>query len=75
MKGAGVGSGSGAGLDREQREKEEGARVARQRGMLRVVGELELVAIVRGKGAVGELSWGILKELVSHHPRHKTPLH
>lgn len=40
----------------------------RQRGLLRVLGELEAVGIARkdgGKGAVGDSSWGVLKELVS----------
>lgn len=67
LKGPGVGA--GAGMDRDAREKEEGARVTRQRGLLRVVAEFELVGIVAkegGRGAVGDVSWAILKELVSN---------
>jgi regulator of nonsense transcripts 2 len=54
--------------DKDIREKEDNARVIRQRGLLRILGELEVVGVVRkdgGKGAVGDVSWGVLKELVS----------
>lgn len=53
--------------DRDTREKEDSARVIRQRGYLRVLGELEAVGIARkddGKGSIGDLSWVVLKELV-----------
>lgn len=57
--------------DRDIREKEDNARIIRQRGLLRTLGELEAVGIVRkdgGKGAVGDMSWGVLRELVRRCP-------
>ncbi|GAA6010941.1 hypothetical protein JCM10207_004002 [Rhodosporidiobolus poonsookiae] len=54
--------------DRDIREKEDNARIAKQRGLLRVVGELEAVGIVRkegGKGTPGEVTWTALKELLT----------
>jgi regulator of nonsense transcripts 2 len=49
-------------LSDEQREKDESARVLRQRGMLRVLGEMEAVALVKGDG---ETTFNVFKELVS----------
>lgn len=63
-----AGAGAGAGGDKEQREREAEQRVARQRGMLRVLAEAEVVGLCSGKAAqTGELTWGVLKELVSTH--------
>jgi regulator of nonsense transcripts 2 len=42
--------------------------VIKQRGLLRIVGELELVGVLRkenGKGSTGDVTWVALKELVS----------
>ncbi|SCV73578.1 BQ2448_7504 [Microbotryum intermedium] len=66
---------SSSATDREVREKEDTQRITKQRGLLRLLGELEVVGIV-GKGSstgadktlsvnsgmVGELTWKILKE-------------
>ena len=55
-----------ASLPPEQREKEDTARVARQRPILRVCSELALVGIIRdapGRSG-GEWMMKILKELV-----------
>jgi hypothetical protein len=73
---------SAAAADREIKEKEDSARVIKQRGLLRILGELEVVGIVsvapkKGSegGQTGEVCWGVLKELVSisspmmYHPR------
>lgn len=53
--------------DRDIQEKENNARIVKQRGVLRVVGELEAVGIIRrgdGKGTPGEVTWAALKDLV-----------
>ncbi|SCZ95077.1 BZ3500_MvSof-1268-A1-R1_Chr11-3g03587 [Microbotryum saponariae] len=64
--------------DREVREKEDTQRITKQRGLLRLLGELEVVGIV-GKGSstgsgktlsvnsgmVGEITWKIIKEWAS----------
>lgn len=58
---------SSSASDRDIREKEDNARIIRQRALLRTLGELEVVGTVRkagGKGAVGDVSWGVLRELV-----------
>lgn len=58
---------SSSAADKDIREKEDNTRIIKQRGLLRVVGELEAVGIVRkdgGKGVTGELTWGALKDLV-----------
>lgn len=48
------------------KEKEDASRIIKQRGLLRIVGELEVVGIVRKeKGATGDVVWSALKELVS----------
>lgn len=63
----GLKPGSSTASDKEIREKEDNARIIKQRGLLRVVGELEAVAIVRkneGKGVTGEVTWASLRELV-----------
>ena len=61
-------------LAAEQKDKEESARVLRQRGLLRIFAELELAGIVRSAGdasskkggpATGEATFGIFKDLVS----------
>lgn len=52
----------------EQRDKDENARVLRQRGLLRIFAELELLAIVKPdkkSWAVGEATFTILRDLVS----------
>lgn len=62
---------SSAAADRDIREKEDNSRIVKQRGLLRVVGELEAVGVVRkegGKGVTGELTWGALKDLVRLFP-------
>lgn len=54
--------------DKDIKEKEDNARIIKQRGLLRILGELEVVGITRkdsGKGATGDLSWAVLKDLVS----------
>ncbi|GAA6033062.1 hypothetical protein JCM8097_000126 [Rhodosporidiobolus ruineniae] len=59
---------SSTAADKDIREKEDNARVVKQRGLLRVVGELEAVGILRkegGKGVTGELTWALLKELLT----------
>ena len=61
-----------AALAPDQKDKEEGARVLRQRGLLRIFAELELAGIVRSTGdaskkggpATGEATFGIFKDLV-----------
>lgn len=56
----------------EQREKEEAARVQRQRPVLRVCAELALVGIIRdapGRSG-GEWMMKALKDLVSSTPIH-----
>ena len=57
-----------AALQSEQREKEENARVARQRHLLRILGELEAVAVIKGIGgkgtATGEDTNAVLKDLL-----------
>ncbi len=62
---------SSSAADKDIREKEDNARIVKQRGLLRVVGELEAVGVVRkegGKGVTGELTWGALKDLVRFFP-------
>ncbi|GAA6002946.1 uncharacterized protein JCM10292_000260 [Rhodotorula paludigena] len=64
----GLKPGSSTASDKDIREKEDNARIIKQRGLLRVVGELEAVAIVRkneGKGMTGEVTWAALKELLT----------
>lgn len=53
----------------EQREKEDTARVARQRPVLRVCSELALVGIIQDgpTRSGGEWVMKALKELVNHH--------
>ncbi|KPV73840.1 uncharacterized protein RHOBADRAFT_54435 [Rhodotorula graminis WP1] len=54
--------------DRDIQDKENNARIVKQRGVLRVVGELEAVGIVRkgeGKGVRGEVTWAALKDLLT----------
>lgn len=53
--------------DKEVKEREDNARIIRQRGFLRVLGELEIVGIIRkdeGRGMTGEVSYGVLRDLV-----------
>lgn len=72
---SGVAHGTSAENAGEMKEKEDNARIGRQRGLLRVFAELELVGIVRvgrdgkgrdkdGNGQEGEATLKILKELV-----------
>ncbi|KAM0751324.1 ARM repeat-containing protein [Meredithblackwellia eburnea MCA 4105] len=56
--------------DKDIREKEDQARIVRQRGLLRVLGELEVVGVVVKKegtkpSAIGDVSWAVLKELLT----------
>lgn len=63
----GLKPGSSTATDRDIQEKENNARIVKQRGLLRVVGELEAIGVVRkdgGKGATGEITWAALKDLV-----------
>lgn len=55
-----------AALSVEQREKDESARIVRQRTALRVLGELEAAGIVRldGTRGEGEQTFAVLKDLV-----------
>lgn len=62
--------GNSSATDKEIKEKEDSARIIRQRGLLRVLGELEAVGAIRkdeGKSSTGDLSWSILRELVRFH--------
>ncbi|BGP19262.1 hypothetical protein JCM10213_008219 [Rhodosporidiobolus nylandii] len=64
----GLKPGSSSATDSDIREKENNARIVKQRGLLRVVGELEAVGIIRkegGKGVTGEVTWAALKELLT----------
>ncbi|GAA6063250.1 hypothetical protein JCM10212_003613 [Sporobolomyces blumeae] len=64
----GLKPGSSTATDRDVKEKEDNARVIRQRGLLRIVGELELVAVLRkenGKGSTGDVTWSALKDLLT----------
>ena len=59
--------GSSIATDKEVKEREDNARIVRQRGFLRVLGELEIVGVVRkdqGNGMTGEVSYGVLRDLV-----------
>ncbi|BGP42681.1 mRNA decay protein [Rhodotorula kratochvilovae] len=54
--------------DRDIQEKENNARIVKQRGVLRVVGELEAVGVIRkgaAKGTPGEVTWAALKDLLT----------
>lgn len=55
-------------LPPDQREKEEAARIARQRPVLRVCSELALIGIIRDspKKSGGEWIMKAVKELVPH---------
>ncbi|GAA5853891.1 hypothetical protein JCM8547_007487, partial [Rhodosporidiobolus lusitaniae] len=60
--------GASAAADKDIREKEDNSRIVKQRGLLRVVGELEAVGVSRkegGKGVTGEVTWGALKDLLT----------
>lgn len=50
----------------EQRDKDESARVLRQRGLLRIFAELELVGVIRPdkKGSLGDATFAIFRDLV-----------
>ncbi|GAA5821683.1 hypothetical protein JCM11251_000968 [Rhodosporidiobolus azoricus] len=64
----GLKPGSSSAVDKDIREKEDNARIIKQRGLLRVVGELEAVGIVRkegGKGVTGEVTWTALRDLLT----------
>ncbi|PRQ75790.1 Armadillo-type fold [Rhodotorula toruloides] len=64
----GLKPGSSTATDRDIQEKENNARIIKQRGLLRVVGELEAVGVVRkegGNGATGEVTWAALKDLLT----------
>lgn len=59
--------------DKDIKEKEDAARIVRQRGLLRILGELEVVGLVepaakkgkeKSEAQTGEVTWGVLKELV-----------
>jgi len=69
----GLKPGSSSATDKDVKEKEDSARVIKQRGLLRIVGELELVGVLRkenGKGSTGDVTWVALKELVSFFSSH-----
>ena len=59
-----------AALSAEQREKDETARIVRQRTALRVLGELEAAGVVRLEGTrcEGEQTFAVLKDLVRPRP-------
>ncbi|GAA5918328.1 hypothetical protein JCM6882_008215 [Rhodosporidiobolus microsporus] len=64
----GLKPGSSNAADKDIREKEDSVRIIKQRGLLRVVGELEAVGVVKkegGKGVTGEITWTALKELLT----------
>ncbi|GAA6012801.1 hypothetical protein JCM11491_002566 [Sporobolomyces phaffii] len=64
----GLKPGNSTATDKDVKEKEDGARIIKQRGQLRIVGELELVAVLRkenGKGSTGDVTWIALKELLT----------
>lgn len=53
-------------LPPEQRDKEENARILRQRSLLRIYSELELVGIVTTQSLeIGEATYTVFKDLVS----------
>ncbi|GAA5822482.1 hypothetical protein JCM5353_000523 [Sporobolomyces roseus] len=64
----GLKPGSSNATDKDVKEKEDNARVIKQRGLLRIVGELELVGVLRkenGKGSTGDVTWTALKDLLT----------
>ncbi|GAA5988927.1 hypothetical protein JCM11641_002917 [Rhodosporidiobolus odoratus] len=64
----GLKPGNSSATDSDIRDKENNSRIVKQRGLLRVVGELEAVGIVRkegGKGSAGAITWLGLKELLT----------
>ncbi|GAA5841601.1 hypothetical protein JCM3766R1_006786 [Sporobolomyces carnicolor] len=64
----GLKPGTSTATDKDVKEKEDSARITKQRGLLRIVGELELVAVLRkenGKGSTGDVTWSALKELLT----------
>ncbi|BGP57439.1 hypothetical protein JCM8202_001997 [Rhodotorula sphaerocarpa] len=64
----GLKPGASSAADKEIQEKENNARITKQRATLRVVGELEAIAIVRkegGKGSTGEITWAALRDLLT----------
>lgn len=67
----GLKPGASSAADKDIQEKENTARIIKQRTTLRIVGELEVIAIVRkaaGKaGSTGEITWVALRDLVSLH--------
>lgn len=66
-----------AALPPDQREKEDAARVTRQRPILRVCSELALVGIIRDSPTKsgGEWIMKAIKELVGHAPHPRTGLY
>ncbi|GAA5823590.1 hypothetical protein JCM3770_003517 [Rhodotorula araucariae] len=64
----GLKPGNSTATDRDIQEKENTARIVKQRGVLRVVGELEAVGVIRkgdAKGTPGEVTWTALKDLLT----------
>lgn len=62
--------------DKEVKEREDNARIVRQRGCLRLLGELEFVGIIgkdEGRGMTGEVSYGVLRDLVRRRPAVPSP--
>jgi regulator of nonsense transcripts 2 len=55
-----------AAMSQEQREKDEASRITRQRGLLRVFAELELVGIVKPEknAQTGDATFAIFRDLV-----------
>lgn len=56
-----------AAMSQEQREKDETSRITKQRGLLRVYAELELVGIVRPEknASPGDATFAIFRDLVT----------
>ena len=56
-----------AGLTPEQRDKDENARVVRQRGFLRTYAELELAGVLRmdPKARLGDSTFAVFRDLVN----------
>ncbi|POY76480.1 hypothetical protein BMF94_0681 [Rhodotorula taiwanensis] len=65
----GLKPGASSAADKDIQEKENTARIIKQRTTLRIVGELEVIAIVRkaaGKaGSTGEITWVALRDLLT----------
>ena len=65
-----------SGLTLEQREREDAARIVRQRPILRVCSELAVVGVIRDSSgrSGGEWIMKALKDLVNYHGRNRLQL-